>query len=151
VKLRVYAPQNWQLLGYDWPVFVDSLRNFGFWFSSCGSTSNLFLLGQLPTRWGPLWSLIAAVAIPVVAARGGSYPRRFTLSISLYLCLISWCCRRLLGFGLFNFQQQLMWQARVPIFGTPNVDGLRILNCYNPRLCLSLKWVERHKKIHPHT
>jgi len=66
----------------------------------------------------------------MVAAHGSSCPHAFPLFISLYLCLILWCCIRLLGFGLFNFRQKLMWQARVPIFGTLNVDGLWNLSCY---------------------
>jgi len=59
---------------------------------------------------------IALAEAAVVAGRGGSYPHRLTLSVSLYLYLILWCYRRPLGFGLSNFQQKLMWHARVLTF-----------------------------------
>ena len=79
VELRVYAPQKWQI--------IDLLSLI------------LFLLGRVAN------SSIALAEALVVAGCGGSCRHRFTLSISLYLCLILWCCIRLLGFRLVNFDK----------------------------------------------
>ena len=146
MEFRVYAPQNWQISGYPWPGFIDSHRNFGFdfpptvphWISSPWSTANpLTLLVVSDCSSGN--SSIALAKAAMVAGRGGSYPQRFTLSISLHLWLISRCCRRPLGFGFFNFLQKLMWPARVPIFWALNADGVRNLNCCNPLTLLILE------------
>jgi len=115
VELRVYAPQKWQI--------IDLLSLI------------LFLLGRVAN------SSIALAEALVVAGRGGSCHHRFTLSISLYLCLILWSCIRLLGFGLFNFRQKLMWQARVPIFWNFECGWSMEFELLHPLLGLCMKWV----------